>query len=315
MHSLKTYASLYFQKLLLLIGPEISLTKTVSLERRTLACIWYLGNTETFRSVADRFGVSKGTLHLYLSKFTEVMQRHQILKNLISWPISDVEYTQISEKFFERAGFPNVGGALDGTYIPIRGPTTFRDSYICRKGFPAMHLQAVCDSSLRFLDVFCGYPGSVHDSRVFRNSLLHDALQNLPGKYHLLGDSAYPLSNMLLTPFRDNGHLTSEQKKFNAAHSSTRVDIERSFGLLKGKLRKLKFLDMRKVEAIPGVVVTCCVLHNFILMNESFDEDMVEFERDENVNESGSETSEISERSAENLSGIEKRQKIMNLLG
>lgn len=82
----------------------------------------------------------------------------------------------------------------------------------------------------------------------------------------------------------------------------------RSFGLLKGKIRKLKFLDMRKVEAIPGVIVTC-VLHNFILMDESFDEDMVEFERDENVNKSGSETSEISERSAENISGIEKSKK------
>lgn len=34
--------------------------------------------------------------------------------------------------------------------------------------------------------------------------------------------------------------------------------------------------------------------------------------RDENVNES---ESEISERSAENLSGIEKRTEIMNLLG
>lgn len=177
------------------------LTKTVSLERRTLACIWYLGNTETFRSVSDRFGVSKDTLHYYLSKFTEVMQRHQILKNLISWPNSDEEYSKISEKFSARAGFPNVVGALDGTYIPISGPTTFRDSYICRKGFPAMHLQAVCDSSLRFLDVYCGYPGSVHDSRVYRNSPLHDALQNLPGKYNLLGDSAYPLSKMLLPHF------------------------------------------------------------------------------------------------------------------
>uniref|UniRef100_A0A8W8NV98 DDE Tnp4 domain-containing protein n=1 Tax=Magallana gigas TaxID=29159 RepID=A0A8W8NV98_MAGGI len=171
------------------------------------------------------------------------MQRHHILKNLISRPISDVECTQISTKNSERAGFPNVVRALDGTYIPISGPTTFRDSYICRKGFPAIHLQAVCDSSLRFLDVFCGYPGSV-----FRISPFHDALQNLPGK-----------------------------------------------------IRKLKFLDMRKVEAIPGVIVTC-VLHNFILMDESFDEDMVEFERDENVNKSGSETSEISERSAENIS-------------
>lgn len=86
------------------------------------------------------------------------------------------------------------------------------------------------------------------------------------------------------------------------------------FGLLKGKLRKLKFLDMRKVEVIFGVIVICCVLYNFILMNESFDEDMVEFERDENVNESGSGIFEIFERSVENILGIEKCKEIMNLL-
>ena len=81
--------------------------------------------------------------------------------------------------FQERAGFPNVGGAVDGTYIPITGTTTFRDSFICRKGFPAIQLHAVCHSSLKFQDVFCAYPGSVHDARVYRNSPLFEEVQEL----------------------------------------------------------------------------------------------------------------------------------------
>lgn len=151
--------------------------RTVSLERKTLACIWFLGNTETYRSVADRFGVSKGTLHLYISRFSDVIQKHSILKTLISWPVLENELISISNKFQERAGFPNVVGAVDGTYIPITGPTTFRDSYICRKGFPAIQLQAVCDSSLKFQDVFCAYPRSVHDARVYRNIPLFEEVQ------------------------------------------------------------------------------------------------------------------------------------------
>lgn len=286
--------------------------RTVSLERKTLACIWFLGNTETYRSVADRFGVSKGTLHLYISRFSDVIQKHSILKTLISWPVLENELISISNKFQERAGFPNVVGAVDGTYIPITGPTTFRDSYICRKGFPAIQLQAVCDSSLKFQDVFCAYPGSVHDARVYRNSPLFEEVQNLPAKFHLLGDSAYPLSNYLITPFRDNGHLTGFEKMFNSAHSSTRVEIERAFGLLKGKFRKLKLLDMTNVEAIPGVVVTCCALHNFILKNEHIIEDDIElFEYDRN-DACANEVCPV--RNIESVSGIEKRLEIMNSL-
>lgn len=138
-------------------------------------------------------------------------------------------------------------------------------------------MQVICNKSLLFLDVCAGYPGSVHDARVFRNSSICKYLQDnpLPPAFHLLGDSAYQLTNTVLVPFRDNGHLTDSEKKYNRAHSSTRVEIERAIGLLKGKFRKLKFVDMQIVQHIPVIMVAACVLHNFIILNRGIDEDEI----------------------------------------
>ena len=54
--------------------------------------------------------------------------------------------------------------------------------------------QLVCDNNMVFTDVLAGWPGSVHDSRVLRNSeLFHTAVNKFPGDTHLLGDGGYPL--------------------------------------------------------------------------------------------------------------------------
>ena len=58
---------------------------------------------------------------------------------------------------------------------------------------------------------------------------------------------------------------------FNIRHSSTRVAIERAFGLLKSKFRRLQYLDMRLIEKIPRVISAAYALHNFILVTENLD--------------------------------------------
>lgn len=115
----------------------------------------------------------------------------------------------------------------------------------------------------------------MHDQRVLRLSEVYDYLEDpekFPNDSHILGDAAYTIHKHLLIPFRDNGHLTDKQKNYNVCHSSTRMPIERSFGLLKGRFRSLStLLDMERVDLIPDFIMACCVLHNIcFLQNDDF---------------------------------------------
>ncbi|XP_052786768.1 putative nuclease HARBI1 isoform X1 [Mya arenaria] len=295
-----------FEELCKIVAPDMARERSISLETRMLATLWMLGNMECYRSVADRFGISKGTLHLTVMSSSKALCQQK--SNFINFPTTRREMDQVAEGFSARCGIPGIVGAVDGTHVPVPGPRSqHRASFINRKGYPSIQLQVVCDSKLRLLDTYTGWPGSVHDARVFRNCPLLDVCQQLPAPYHLIGDSAYPLSRYMLVPYRDNGHLDAQQKKFNKAHSSTRVDVERAIGLLKSKFRRLKNLDMLLAEQIPEVITACCVLHNFILDREG--EDVVE-----DVEYDSASVEEEGCSDSLNAAGEEKRRNIANLL-
>lgn len=126
-------------------------------------------------------------------------------------------------------------GCIDGCHIPFKGRAQDRSSFINRKGFSSIVLQCICNHNMRFNDAYAGWPGSVHGSRVFRNSPITAELEKLPPNLHILGDSAYSLSNSLITPFREVGNLKEEETRYNIIHSSTSSVIDRAFALLKGK--------------------------------------------------------------------------------
>lgn len=65
------------------------------------------------------------------------------------------------------------------------------------------------------------------------------------------------------------------QKNFNKEISSKRSVIERAFALLKGRFRRLKYLDMNKDEMIPYTIIACTVLHNICL--EGMDDNVEDF--------------------------------------
>lgn len=97
-----------------------------------------------------------------------------------------------------------------------------------------------------------------------------------------LGDAAYPCLLQLITPYRDNGHLTQAQRNFNRIHSQCRISVEHGFGVLKQRFRQLYFLKLRNMQFIVKFILACCVLHNLADLDDlQYMED--EFEDDEHV--------------------------------
>lgn len=85
-----------------------------------------------------------------------------------------------------------------------------------------------------------------------------------------------------MSPFRDNGHLTGPQINHNGKHARTRQAIERAFGLLKGRWRRLKYVEMENVSEVPSVVSAACVLHNFcLIVDEGTIEDFFDVDSDD----------------------------------
>ena len=141
------------------------------------------------------------------------------------------------------------------------------------------------------------WPGRAHDARVFNRSPLCKDLpdlcyilgQRLDQTYHILGDSAYPLSNYVMTPYKHRRtELNAFERKYNTHHASKRSVIEHAFGLLGIRFPRLQHLGYNDNDKRILVVVAACVLHNWCIMEDDEDDrifklaDHVELETDVN---------------------------------
>ena len=86
--------------------------------------------------------------------------------NYNKFPVTDAEIRNVKETFFQVAGFPNVLGALDGTLVPIKGPSIDEHLYICRKGYHALNIQGISDADYKFINTVAKWPGSSHDALI-----------------------------------------------------------------------------------------------------------------------------------------------------
>ncbi|KAJ8955521.1 hypothetical protein NQ314_006873 [Rhamnusium bicolor] len=238
--------------------------KQIHVDKALLITLWTLATSENYRSIGDRFGVSKSTVFFCLHKVVKVIV-NELCKLFIKWPA--IEERPLIANNFSRYGLRNVIGCIDGCYIPIKRPLIHGiDYYNCIS--ITVILQGITQNNLMFIDVVPRWPGSVHDARVFRTSDIYPlGLTLCAPNYFIIGDCAYPLLSWLITPFKNNGHLTREQLYFNTILSKTRVKIENTLALLKGRFRRLKeLLGVNDEQNIVDIIIACCVLHNMCLI-------------------------------------------------
>lgn len=144
-------------------------------------------------------------------------------------------------------------------------------------------MQAVVDSKYLFRDVVVGWPGSVHDARIFSNSGLYkkgnertlfssdvsETIQGCDIQPLLLGDPAYPLLPWLVKDYPENSNTSDVERHFNYMLSRARMTVENTFGRWKGRFQKfLKRVDMQ-VETLVNIVVASCILHNICELQDN----------------------------------------------
>lgn len=153
-----------------------------------------------------------------------------------------------------------------------------------RKGYFSYNVQAmvqaICDSNLKIMDIDARWPGSTHDSTVFSASAIRAKFDN--GTYqncYLLGDSAYPCRNYLLTPLLNTA--TPQEERYNAAHIHTLNTIERKFGVVKRRFPAMGNGIRTNTRTTLAAVVATAVLHNIAIEER----DVLDFPEIENHHE------------------------------
>ena len=110
----------------------------------------------------------------------------------------------------------------------------------------------------------------------------------------------------LITPYRDNGHMAPQQGRFNTVLSSLRQKVERAIGLLKGRWRKLLFLDHWDLTLSVHLVISACVLHNICLVNDDYYECCMD--------DDGNDDHPVDEHHCSDERAEQKRTHLMNIV-
>ncbi|XP_053382894.1 putative nuclease HARBI1 [Mercenaria mercenaria] len=216
----------------------------------------FLAKGDMFSDVGDLHGLSKACVSTSFERFI----------NAVNNKLDNIRNKRHKDCFLQKkCKIPNVLGATDGTLIPILAPKEHEETFVCRKGFHALNVQAVVDQKMRFTDIVTKWPGSQHDASIFDSCGLKQYLENGQISGHL-GDSGYPLRKYLITPKLNP--VTEAEMRYSRAHFNGRIIVERTFGVLKSRFRCLHKTG-GCLQFTPGkcanVISACMRLHNMCI--------------------------------------------------
>ncbi|XP_039854227.1 uncharacterized protein LOC120712503 isoform X2 [Panicum virgatum] len=132
--------------------------------------LWIVGAPQPIRQAEDRFRRSMETIsRTFNSVLTSILRlAHHMIKP------RDPDFTEVhptldNPNFWPH--FKNCIGAIDGTHVKLVVGKSKRIQYLNRNNETSQNVLAVCDFDMRFTFVLSGWPGSVHDMRVFKDAM------------------------------------------------------------------------------------------------------------------------------------------------
>jgi hypothetical protein len=229
------------------------------------------GNAASNQNLATHFRIGRGTAESYRKRALTAILSLELQAYI--WPDQD-ERLEISKRIRMYHYFPNCVGMIDGTLLPLQfKPTEYGENYYSRKKIYAVQMLVVCDDTTRINYYHCGWPGSVHDNRVWKTC----RMGRKPDQYfarneYLLGDSAFQTGPHIVPAFKStSGQLMDpNEAAFNKLLSSPRVRSEHCIGVLKGRFAWLKDIRILIASAddarkIVDYVRATVILHNLLI--------------------------------------------------
>ncbi|XP_061192115.1 putative nuclease HARBI1 [Saccostrea echinata] len=213
--------------------------------------------------VGDAIHISKATAGRCIRRVASAIAN--VAGRFIRFP-SGQDATNVKRMFHAIAGFPGVLGCVDGTFIRIQTPTENELIMLNKLMFNLIIFQMTCDANFMVTNCVAKWPGSCHDSRVFRESVLCQQFENGQHNGILLGDSGYPCRTYLMTPYNTND--VRYRERYNSALCRTRVLIEQTYGILKRRFPFLSIGLRTSPERACQYVITCVVLHNIGILRQ-----------------------------------------------
>ncbi|CAM5140013.1 unnamed protein product [Eretmochelys imbricata] len=113
---------------------NIKMRAALTVHKQVAIALWKLATPDSYRSVGNQFGVGKSTVG------AAVMQVANAIIELLLSKVVTLGNVQVIVDGFAALGFPNCGGAIDRTHIPILGPEHQGSQYINRMGYFSMVL-------------------------------------------------------------------------------------------------------------------------------------------------------------------------------
>ncbi|XP_075753241.1 uncharacterized protein LOC142818308 [Pelodiscus sinensis] len=132
----------------------------IPVDKRVAIAIWKLATPDSYRSVAHQLGMGRLTVGAVVTQVVHAINDilfQQVIR------LQDVDATVAG---FSVLGFPNCGGTLDATHIPIRAPECQAAHFINSTGYFSIMLQALVDHRGHFTDIYTGWSGRALDARI-----------------------------------------------------------------------------------------------------------------------------------------------------
>lgn len=238
---------------------------------------------ESLKNIHYNFRVGVTTAYKIITETCEALW--VVLSPLYLKFPSEEDWLKIAADFRDKLNFPNCVGAGDGKLIEIFAPSHTGSMYYNYQKYFSTNLFAICDAHKNFVYVDIGSYGKQSDGGVLFHSTFGKRLDtknlNLPPDaplpitninfpFFIIGDSAYPLKENLLTPYAGNhSNLSDTQANFNNELSSVRKVIENAFAILVRRWQVFTGPIEMQAERVEKILKATIVLHNYI---KSFDD-------------------------------------------